>query len=222
LRRDFFGLAAFLFLGFPSFISECCLGGCRSNSCIVRSVFSSTWGLSDMAKPKHPSPQFMRDLAEGVGRVIIASALLEHDFSIVLKTILKLNHVQERTLIRPMSISNKVTLLRALHKDYGKKGETDRWLRHLLKEIRHCADHRNDLAHGYYGHRNGKFAILTSSEGAKISAQPVSWTPKSLDQLVERIALLRQRLQNVPGTFPKNLKRPTLRQAIEPSVFQTV
>ena len=91
----------------------------------------------------------MRDLAEGVGRVIISFSLLEHDFTLVLARILKLTLLQERAVIRPMSISNKISLLRTLHKEYGKKGETDRWLRYLLKDIRHCADCRNELAHSF-------------------------------------------------------------------------
>jgi hypothetical protein len=106
-----------------------------------------------MAKAKAPSEEFMRDLAEGVGRVIIAFSLLERDFTMTLAGILKLTMLQERALIRTMSISTKIDLLRALHKEYGKKGESGRWLRFLLKDISHCADRRNELAHSFYGTR---------------------------------------------------------------------
>jgi hypothetical protein len=171
-----------------------------------------------MAKARAPSAEFMRDLCGGVGQVIISFSLLEHIFTLVLARILKLTLLQERAMIRPMSITNKISLLRALHKEYGKKGETDRWLKSLLKDIRHCADCRNDLAHSFYGHRKGKFALLTFSESAKLSGQPVAWTPVTLAHLADRIGLLRDRLQNVPGIFPKNLKRPKLRPASAPSV----
>lgn len=163
----------------------------------------------------------MRDLAEGVGRVIISFSLLEHDLTIVLAKILRLTVVKERAVIRPMSISNKITLLRALHRDYGKKGETDRWLKHLLKEIKHCADCRNDLAHSFYAEKKGKFVLLTFSESAKLSGHPVAWTPLALDHLVDRISILRRTLPNVPGTFPKNLRLPKIRPTSEPSVFET-
>ena len=162
----------------------------------------------------------MRDLGEGVGRVIISFSLLENDFTLMLAKILKLTLLQERATIRPLSIANKITLLRTLHREYGKKGETDRWLKFLLKDIRHCANCRNDLAHSFYGHRNGKFALLTFSESAKLSGQPVAWTPVTLAHLVNRIGLLRRTLQNVPATFPRKLKRPKLRPASAPSVSE--
>jgi hypothetical protein len=133
-----------------------------------------------MAKAKAPSEEFMRDLAEGVGRVIIAFSLLEHDFTMTLAGILKLTMLQERALIRTMSISTKIDLLWALHKEYGKKGESGRWLRFLLKDIRHCADRRNELAHSFYGTRQWKFALLTVFGGAKLSGQPIAWTPQTL------------------------------------------
>lgn len=170
-------------------------------------------------KRKTPSPDFLHDLTLSVGRVIIGFAILEHVFTLVLARILKLTHIQERALVRPMSITNKTTLLRTLHNEYGKRGsESERWLKFLLKDIRHCADRRNELAHSFYGHRQGKFALLTFSETAKLAGQPLAWTPTELQKLADRIDLLQRSLQDAPRIFPSRLKRPKLRPASVPSV----
>ena len=170
-----------------------------------------------MAKTKEVSDQFIRDLSEGIGRVIISFSMLEHDLTITLAKMLKLTLLQEHAFIRPMSISTKIELLRALKKQYGIKGESKRWLDFLLKDIRHCADRRNDLAHSYYGQKGGEFALLTFSGGAKLSGQPVSWTPAALNHLSARIGLIRTKIHDVRGIFPKTLKRPNLRPTAAPN-----
>jgi hypothetical protein len=160
----------------------------------------------------------MRELAEGVGRVIIAFSLLEHDFTIALARIFGLTMVRERALIRPMSITTKIELARSIYKEYGKRGgETERWLKFLLKDIRHCADCRNDLAHSFYGHKKGKFALVTFSGNGRLSGQPVAWSPQTLSRLADRIALIRTQIPNIPRNLPRNLKRPTLRPTSAPS-----
>jgi hypothetical protein len=70
------GFAVCLFLGLPSFISECCLGARRSNSCIVRSVFSSTRGLMVMTDSKNPEwPGWPTDQRHNVGHPLHIHAL---------------------------------------------------------------------------------------------------------------------------------------------------
>jgi hypothetical protein len=161
----------------------------------------------------------MRDLAEGVGRVIISFSLLEHDLTIALAKIFRFTLIQERSFVRPMSISTKIEVVRTVYKEYGPRGgETERWLKFLLKDIRHCADLRNELAHSFYGHRKGKFALLTFSGTAKLSGQPVAWTPQTLNDLANRVALIRTQIPNIPRKLPPTLKRPILRPASEPSV----
>ena len=173
-----------------------------------------------MKKTNDLSPEFVRDLTHGVGRVIIAFAMLEHAFGFTLVKILKLTRLQERSLIFPMSISNKVSLLRTLYKEYGKRNkETHRWFKYLMRDIEHAASRRNELAHSFYGVQKGKFDLLTFSESARLSGQPVSWTPLHLNRLADRIGLLQETMLHVPRTFPKNLKPPKLRPASEPSLF---
>jgi hypothetical protein len=168
-------------------------------------------------KPKELSADFMRDLSEAVGRVIISFALLEHSFTMALAKLLKLTMLQERALIRPMSISTKIDLTRNLSKSYL-KGDELTYLKHLLKDIKSCADHRNDLAHSLYGHKHGKFALLTFSGTARLAGQPIAWTPEALEEIVVKIGRVTVGVRTLPRRFPKNLKLPKLRQPSVPSV----
>jgi hypothetical protein len=77
--------------------------------------------------------------------------MLEHDLTMVIAEILSLNEVQERTLVRPMATSVKITLLNRIAKDYLTK-EDCKQVMSVTDEIKKAADKRNDLIHGLYVH----------------------------------------------------------------------
>jgi hypothetical protein len=87
LRTFRLGLATFLPLGFPSFISSCGLGGWRSNSCIVRSVFSSTWGLF---MPIYDPDEAWKDFYLEYGPAMFAWQLLESELATLFAIVCKI------------------------------------------------------------------------------------------------------------------------------------
>jgi hypothetical protein len=162
---------------------------------------------------KQPSPEFVKEMAENLGRVIIAASQLEHLMGIALADMLKLTRLQHRSLIIPMSISNKSMLFRQLGKEFLSQNDL-KTLKTYLEEAKKCAEFRNELAHGYYGAKKGKFGLVTFTGDAKFSGQPVNWNPKSLWKLAERTIAARQELEKICRLFPKRLRLPKGRQPI--------
>jgi hypothetical protein len=73
------------------------------------------WDFAMPHKPqKQPPPEFVKEIAEGVGRIIIAASQIEHQLGITLAEMFKMNRLQHRSFIIPMSVSNKINLLRQL------------------------------------------------------------------------------------------------------------
>jgi hypothetical protein len=103
-----------------------------------------------------------------------------------------------------MSISNKCSLLRLLNKQKVKKTnrhEVKKW----LDRIKDAAENRNDLAHGFYGHKNGKAAILSFSGANRFTGKPNRWTPRELAFFSLEIQDLRDLISKIEPHFP-NLK----------------
>ncbi len=167
------GLSAFLPLGFPSFISACGFGGCRSNSCIVRSVFSSTWGLSVMAKnPKPekplqpwdirpPSPLGDNDenqIFNAVGQALTEWEHVENACAKLFAVLVSAN--QRQTYHAPavraygciFSTGTKAEMLRTAAKAYfsRRKGKAhfEAELMRVTQEYLEFANRRNEIAHG--------------------------------------------------------------------------
>jgi hypothetical protein len=165
---------------------------------------------------KQPSPEFVKELAEAIGRVLIAASQIEHTLSMLIGDLLKLTRLQYRALVIPTSISNKISILRQLGKEY--LSVTDRKkLAAILDEVKECADKRNELAHGFYGIKNSKFALITFSGDARFSGQPVAWTPANLLTLVTRMVVANSKIATVRPFFPERLKLPKNRQPIPAS-----
>lgn len=156
---------------------------------------------------KQPNPDFIREIAEGVGFAVIAATQIEHILSIVMAKMLNLTRLQHRVLIIPMSTTTKITTLRQLGREYLPPDGV-KTLKVFLKDLKYCADKRNELAHGFYGAKNGKFDLLTFSGDGRFSGQPVSWTPTTLMTLRTRMIAVRDRIPLIYGLFPKRLKLP--------------
>ena len=166
---------------------------------------------------KQPKPELVRDLTEWLGRVMIAASQMEHALAIALGDMLKLTKLQYSSLLIPMSTASKAKLLRQLGQEYL-TGSTLKTLKRQLKEIEDCASLRNELVHGFYGAKHGKFELITHSGAGRFSGQPVSWTPKSLEALCRRILAVSDTVPHLRHLFPKILSRPKNRQPIVPSV----
>ena len=131
-------------------------------------------------RENHESEEFINELSRSVGRVVMAFSQIEHELTITIARILKLTQMQERALIRPMSIATKATLLRRLAKDFLSK-EDYKTVNKIIKSLEDSAETRNDLAHGFYGYKKKKFALLAFSGAARFSGQPIAWTPRRLE-----------------------------------------
>jgi hypothetical protein len=214
-----FGLPDPFFSFFPTFISSCGFGFMRTRAPIRRFVSFSGSGFFTMARKaqKQPPQEFIKEMAEYLGRVIIAASQLEHLIGIILADMLKLTRLQHRSLIIPMSISNKSTLLRQLGKEYLAQADL-KTLKDYLEEVRKCADFRNELAHGFYGAKKGKFSLITFSGDAKFSGKPVNWDAKSLHKLAERSIAAQHEAGRIRHLFPTRLRLPKGRQRTAASV----
>ena len=166
---------------------------------------------------KQPTPEFVKELCEGIGRVMIAASQIEHYLGIAMAEMLKLTRLQHRALIIPMSISNKIGVLRNLGKEYLDKDE-QKFLKGLLEELKDCAELRNQLAHGFYGVRKGVSVIITHSGDARFSGQPTVWKPTQLQALSKRMIAARDTAPQIQAMFPARLKLPKIRQPIASSV----
>lgn len=166
---------------------------------------------------KQPKPELVRDLAEWLGRVMIAASQLEHSLAIALGDMLRLTKLQYSSMLIPMSISTKVKLLRELGREYLLAPDF-KYLKKQLKEIEDCAGIRNSLVHGFYGAKAGKFHLITHSGEGRFSGQPVAWSPKSLESLCRRIGTANAAVPQLRHVFPTRLSRPKNRQPISPSV----
>ena len=167
---------------------------------------------------KQPKPEFISEVAEWLGRVVIAAAQTEHFLGMLLADLFKMTRIQHRSYIIPMSITTKLTLLRQLGKQYLTPAQNTR-LKQILKIIKDHADTRNGLVHGFYGSKKGDLHVITHSGEGRFSGQPVEWEPKYLKALVHW--MVRDRMFHVPeirALFPRRLSLPKNRQPIAPSV----
>lgn len=161
------------------------------------------------------SYQYLDDLALKVGAVIVAFTQLEHTLTVTIAAILDLNDLQERALVRPMSITNKTSLLKLLAKEYTKEPFRGKILK-TLKAIEDAADNRNNLAHGFYAHRGNKLAILSFSGASKLTGKPVAWTVENLKTLLSEIVFLRNEIQELRAHFPAEKPTPKTPDPIDP------
>lgn len=162
-------------------------------------------------RQRQPSKDEIQQICEGVGRVIISFALCEHAITMVIKTLLKLTVLQERALVRGMSLKQKTGLLRRLGNDFLTQPNR-KILNDILRDIEGYAENRNDLAHGFHGHKNGIPAVLTFSGDAKLAVRPAPWTPPMLADLAADIQAVAVRAENALRLFPRILKLPEMRQ----------
>jgi hypothetical protein len=151
------------------------------------------------------SKEYLEQLCLSVGRAIVAFAQLENAVTIIIADIYQLSDLQERALVRPMSITNKTQVLRLLAKQTIKPTGREVVLA-ILKRIEDEAERRNNLAHGFYGHKNGKFAILSFSGPARLTGNAVAWTPRKLEAFVQSLTGLRGELSQMRSYFPKSLR----------------
>jgi hypothetical protein len=174
--------------------------------------------MSRNHKPqKQPPPAFVKELTEWLGRVVIGASQIEHLLGVTIADMLKLNRLQHRSFVIPMSLANKISLLRQLGREYLDHRDR-KTLNVFLTEIEKCADLRNALIHGFYGVKSGKFAVITHSGGARFSGQPVEWHPSDLRKLVNRMNAANQTHNQIRRLFPARLKLPKSRKGIFPSV----
>lgn len=166
---------------------------------------------------KQPSPEFVQELAEWLGRVLIAASQIEHTLGVTIADMLNINRLHHRSFVIPMSLSSKISLLRQLGREYLNPAER-KILKALLIEIENCANLRNELVHGFYGVKKGKLAVVTHSGGAKFSGLPVEWQPSDLRKLVNRMNAASQTNYQIRHLFPSRLRLPKNREATHPSV----
>ena len=140
--------------------------------------------------------------------------MLEHDLTMVIAEILSLNEVQERTLVRPMATSVKITLLNRIAKDYLAKDDCKQVMA-VTDEIKKAADKRNDLIHGLYVHSSDKksAAVLTFSGAARIKGKPIEQSPRELELFIVQINWVIGELVALRPLFPKIEKVPAASHA---------
>lgn len=132
---------------FPSFISECCFGGCRSNSCIVRSVFSSTWGLSVMTSA--PSiddvPDTMVVTLAAYGLFMLNWSLLETVIEVAIQKRLELHPLEGTIVTASLGFQARASILRSILSLYNTQEAKD-----AIKEINTATQeaNRNHIIHG--------------------------------------------------------------------------
>jgi hypothetical protein len=139
-----------LFRGLPSFISSCGFGGWRSNSCIVRKVFSSTWGLSDMKDdPAWPSYHVgSHDTIYAIGVASIKFAQLEYAMGAIFRTVLDINHDDVMVfLAQTRNYETIRQLLSAKMNSTYYPEEVREKLKRFVTGFKICADNRNLLMH---------------------------------------------------------------------------
>jgi hypothetical protein len=173
--------------------------------------------MSRRRKPqKQPPPEFVKELTEWLGRVLIATSQLEHGLAMLLGDLLKLNKLRYTALLIPMSTTTKLTLLRQLGAEYLNQSARKE-LRKALDEYKACAKLRNSLVHGFYGAKRGKFVLITFSGDGRFSGRPISWTPKDLQNLVKRISHASASVPHLRPLFPVRLSLPKNRLPIDSS-----
>lgn len=174
----------------------------------MRRLAAPMSSLRDFAMTKkQPSKEYLDQLCLSVGKAIVTFAHLEHEITMTIADIFGLTEIQERGLVRPMSIANKTGLLRLLAKQAIKPNERKRVI-DALKEIDDAADERNGLAHGFYGHKKGEIAITSFSGAARLTGNPVRWTPRKLELFVVTLRHLRGEVAHFRPLFPMSLQSP--------------
>lgn len=166
---------------------------------------------------KQPSPEYVKELSEWLGRTMIAASKLEHTLAMLIGDLLKLNKLRYGALVVPMSTNSKTTLLRQLGSAHLSPADR-KILRSVLEQVKDCAELRNTLVHGFYGAKRGKAHIVTHSGEGRFSGQPVEWTPNHLRAFVKNLSLLTVSVSELRPLFPKRLPRPRNLKAISPSV----
>jgi len=173
--------------------------------------------MSVSRKPRRqPSQEMIREIAEGVGYILIAASHLEHMLGLALAKLLRLSKLQHRALIIPMSTRSKTTIIRQIGNEYLRSDQKAA-LKKYLKAVENCADQRNDLAHGFYGAKKGKFDLITFSGEGRFAGRPTSWSAKSLGQLRDNILAVRDQIPLVFSMFPTRLKLPKSLRRSDPS-----
>ena len=228
-RRDLLGLAAFLFLGFPSFISECCFGGCRSNSCIVRSVFSSTWGLLVMTKSKfhirenpfEPRPKMLpvgdaepMMIYPMIGQVITSWEGTEIGYSYLYATVLKptgyTSPAARRAYGSIISVRSRKAMIESAAEVYFHlfpSPTIEQEMADLLNIYMSAASRRNDIAHGVIvsaqGPRTGWYleSNLYSNKRDVTSITPYAYTSDQMKRLAGQFVKLRFDVEGFRGTL---------------------
>ncbi|MCA1400062.1 hypothetical protein [Bradyrhizobium sp. BRP56] len=164
---------------------------------------------------KQPPAEFVKELSEWLGRAFIAATTMEHLLGVTIADMMKVNRMQHRAFIIPMSFASKVSLLRQLGREFLTPADRKSLNRHL-KEFEDCAERRNSLAHGLYGTKRGKFALVTFSGEGRFSGQAVAWHPSDLRNFVARIEAANRTFYHVRQMFPQRLKLPPGRKVASP------
>ena len=120
-----------------------------------------------------------------------------------LATILSLNNVQERAILRPMGTSQKLTLLRRLAKDFLSSADSKR-VAEVADLVAKVADERNDLVHGLFVHDKEDHApvVLTFSGAARLRSKPKKLSPRDLEFLRIEMNHAADELDKVRPLFP--------------------
>jgi hypothetical protein len=151
--------------------------------------------------PQPPTKEDMDALAMSVGRVVIASALLEDELTRSLGTILSLNEVQERAILRAMPTSQKVTLLRRIAKEYLSAADSKR-VGEVGDLITKVAEERNDLIHGLYIHdEDYSPVVLTFSGAARIRSKPKKQAAQDLELLRIQMNYIAAEMERIRPLF---------------------
>jgi len=150
------------------------------------------------------SRTYLDQIALSLGKMVISCSNLEHDLTMAIAQILSLNEVQERTLVMPMGISGKLTLLNRIAKDYLTKDEYKR-VTNITDQIRKAADKRNDLIHGVYVHaeKDKSAAVLSFAGAARIKGAAVKLEPRELELFIVNLNWLQRELTHSLPLFPK-------------------
>jgi hypothetical protein len=202
-------LAAFFVLRFPSFILSCGFGGWCSNSCIVRNVFSSTWGLA-FCMSDSPS-QVSADFLILIGRIVIGWGRVERAILISVGAGKRLipNHFRKGR--PPQGLAASVKALRALCEQLPSFVGKTKWFDSLLAEILEVADVRNTIIHGYFHGISGeaepqiyfrKAVPLSGDAGTRVLA-----TRQEMEAVVARIKKADHNLMFVMMAVVQDLRK---------------
>ncbi len=120
-----------------------------------------------------------------------------------LASVPSLNDVQERSLVRQMGTTAKLTLLRRIAKDYLEVADSKR-VGQVADLIGKVAEQRNDLVHGLYVHDPDDMspAVLTFSGAARIRSKPKKVSPRELELFIVQLNHASKELAAICPLFP--------------------